>query len=249
MLRFYVVIVLSIFDIAYYVPKMAYYARKKSKKSRKEKYQLIQRVINKMSKTARVSTECIGKENLPSEGGYIMYANHQGKYDGLAIMREHEGFCSALMDSKRSKMPIAKQFMDLSEGERIERQRPRQQITVLTNIARRVRENGDVFLMFPEGGYGKKTDNSTEKFNYGCFVSAYRSQCPVVPVVLLDSYRAFGKGQNSLRHVTVKVIFLEPILYEDYKDLKAPELCALVQKRIDDEISKHCPEIKTKKAG
>lgn len=247
MLRFYVVIILSIFDIAYYVPKMAYYAKKKNGKSRKEKYKLVQKVINKMSRTARISTECTGIENLPTEGGYIMYANHQGKYDGLAIMREHEGFCSALMDSKRSMMPIAKQFMDLSEGERIERKRPRQQIKVLTNIARRVREDGDVFLMFPEGGYGKKTDNSTEKFNYGCFVSAYRSQCPVVPVVLLDSYRAFG--QNSLKPVKVKVIFLEPILYDDYKDLKAPELCALVQKRIDDEIARRCPDIKTQKVG
>ncbi len=251
MLRFYVVIILSVFDIAYYVPKMAFYARSKSGKNREEKYGLIQTVINKMSRTARIDTEVYGEENLPIDGGYIMYANHQGKYDGLAIMREHKRFCSALMDSKRSMMPIAKQFMDLSEGERIERQRPRQQIGVLTNIAKRVRE-GDVFLMFPEGGYGKKVDNTTEKFNYGCFISAYRSQCPVVPVVILDSFRAFG--QNSLRRVTVKVIYLEPILYEDYKDLKAPELCALVQKKIDEEIAKHencseCGESVLKNAG
>ncbi|MBE6548536.1 MAG: 1-acyl-sn-glycerol-3-phosphate acyltransferase [Ruminococcaceae bacterium] len=236
MLRFYVVIILSAFDIAYFVPKMASYAKKKKNKSREEKYALAQQVIRKMSRTAKIDTEAVGVENLPCEGGYIMYANHQGKYDALAVMREHKRFCSALMDSERAKMFIAKQFMDLTEGVRIEKGHPRQQIRALTEIADRVRDGGDVFLIFPEGGYGKKVDNTTEKFNYGCFISAYKAKCPVVPTVIIDSYKAFGV--NSLKRTTVKVKYLPPIMYDEYKDMKTPELCAEVQRRIDAEIAK-----------
>ena len=234
MLRFIYVIVFSFFNIVYYMPKMAAYARKN--KSHEEKYALSQTVIRKMSKTARIETEFYGQENIPESGGYIMFANHQGKYDALAVMRGHGKFCSALMDSERAKLPSAKQYLDMVEGERIEKGRPRQQIQVLNNIARRVSEEGTPFLIFPEGGYGKKVDNSTEKFNYGCFISAYKSQCPVVPVVIIDSYKAFG--QNSLKRTTVKVIYLEPIYYEQYRDLKAPEFCVAVQKKIDEEIAK-----------
>ncbi len=234
MLRFIYVIVFSFFNIVYYVPKMASYARRG--KSQEEKYELAQTVIRKMSKTARIETEFYGQENIPASGGYIMFANHQGKYDALAVMRGHGKFCSALMDHERAKLPIAKQYLAMVEGERIQKGRPRQQIQVLNNIARRIREEDTPFLIFPEGGYGKKVDNSTEKFNYGCFISAYKAECPIVPVVIIDSWRAFGV--NSLKKVTVKVIYLEPIPYEDYKDYKAPEFCAIVQAKIDAEIEK-----------
>ena len=35
-----------------------------------------------------------GMENLPKEGGYVMFPNHQGKYDALGIVYTHKKPCT-----------------------------------------------------------------------------------------------------------------------------------------------------------
>ncbi len=237
MLRFYYVIAMRIFSIMYFVPKMAYYARHPEKYSEQKCYELAQNVVGKVVKTSRVKTEYIGVENLPEESGYMMVANHQGKYDALGIIAGHDKPCTVLMDKERSEMFIAKQFVDLLKGQRIEKGNPRQQIRTLHNIAREVDE-GRNYLIFPEGGYeDKKRDNSLEEFRYGCFMSAVKSKCPIVPVALVDSYKPFGL--NSLRKVHTKVIYLPPITYEEYSHLKMSEICELVKQKIQEEIDRH----------
>ena len=236
MLRFYLVIILSIGAIIYFVPKMAYYAKHTEKYSEKECYALAQEVVRRVKKTGKITTEFYGQENLPkSKDGYIMIANHQGKNDILAVVSGHERPCSVLMDKKRSYMPIAKQFVDLLKGQRIDRNSARQQIAVLDNISKEVSE-GRVYLLFPEGGYRKNQDNKTNEFKNGCFLCAIKAKCPIVPVVLVDSYKPFGG--KGFKPVTTKTVFLPPIPYEEYKDMKAADLAAMVKGIIDAEIEK-----------
>ena len=235
MLRVIYVIILRIFSNMYFVPKMAYYARHPEKYSEEDCYRLALDVIDRVRRTARVTTEYEGQENLPRESGYMMFANHQGKYDALGILSGHAKPCSVLMDKKRSNMFIAKQFVDMLGGQRIEKNSPRQQIRVLNAMAQEVRE-GRNYLIFPEGGYGKKVDNSLEEFKYGCFIAAIKAQCPIVPVVLIDSWKPFG--QNSLGKVRTKVIYLPPISYEAYAGRKPKEICAMVKERIQEELDR-----------
>lgn len=236
MLRFYLVIILSIGAIIYFVPKMAYYARHPEKYTEEDCYALAQEVMRRVKKTGKINTEFYGVENLPdTKEGYILVANHQGKSDTMAILSGHKRPCSVLMDKKRSYMPIAKQFVDLLKGQRIDRRSSRQQITVLNNIAKEVGE-GRVYLVFPEGGYRKNQDNRTNEFKNGCFLCALNAKCPIVPVVLIDSYKPFG--EKGFKPVTTKTIFLPPIPYEDFKDMKAPEVSKMVKGIIDAEIEK-----------
>ncbi len=234
MARFYYVIFFSIGAIVYFVPKMAYYARHSEKYSEEQCYALAKRVVKRVKMTARVDTEYYGTENLPKQGGYIMFSNHQGKYDALGIINGHERPLSVLMDSKRSKMFIAKQFVDLLHGQRIPSDSARGQISALSAIAKEVRE-GRVYLVFPEGGYRKDQGNSMSDFKCGCFLTAMNAKCPIVPVALIDSYKPFGI--NSLRRVVTKVVYLPPIEYGDYCNMKAKELSAFVRALIENEIS------------
>ena len=235
MIRFIYVIVMRTFSIMYFVPKMAHYAKNPAKYTELDKYLLAQDIMDRVRRTARVTTVYYGQENIPEENGYIMYSNHQGKYDALGILLGHEKTCSVLMDKKRSNVFIAKQFVDMLGGQRIERNSPKQQVRVLNNIAKEVSE-GRNYLIFPEGGYSKKRDNRVEKFKYGCFTSAIKAKCPVVPVAILDSYKPFG--MNSLRKITTTVVFLPPIPYEQYEGMKAVELSAEVRQRIVEEIDR-----------
>lgn len=223
---------------------MAHYASHPAKYSELDRYLLAQDVIRRVQKTARITTTYEGLDKLPKESGYMLFSNHQGRYDALGILIAHKKPCSVLMDKKRSQMLIAKQFVDLLGGQRIDKNSPRQQIRVINNMAQEIRQ-GRNYLVFPEGGYPKnKRDNSLGEFKYGCFVSAVKAQCPLVPVVLIDSFKPFGI--NSLKKVQTKVIFLDPIPYEEYEGMKPKEACAYVKAKIAAEIERQ--EAKKKSA-
>ena len=66
---------------------------------------------------------------------------------------------------------------------------------------------------------------------------ATKTKCPIVPVALIDSFKAFDTG--SIDKLVVQVHFLEPMLYEEYKDMKTTEIAAEVKRRIEATIQKN----------
>lgn len=228
MLRFYFVIVTCTFLILYYVPKMVIWSNNISAHPEEERYAVTQNMINHIKRHGRIRTYAYGTENLPEEGGYIMYSNHQGKYDALGIMHSHKNPCSVLMEEKRSRMPIANQFITFIGAKRLDKTDLRRQITVYNEISEEVKE-GRRFIIFPEGKYDDNRNNLQE-FYSGCFHCAIKSERPVVPVMIYDSYKPFSI--NSLRRVTTEVHFLEAIPYEEFKDMRSSELCDLVKDKI-----------------
>lgn len=236
MLRFIYVIVVNIFRIFYYAPKMAYCARHPEKYSDEYKYALALKLINTVQRTGRITTECEGRENLPKEGGYLLFSNHQGRYDALGILSVHERPCSFLLKSNRANQFLAKQFFEMMDGVSIDQNSIKDQMKALRELAVKVKE-GKPFLVFPEGVYKKGQGNSLLEFKRGCFLCATKAKCPIVPVTIVDSYKVFG--ENSLKPIRSKVIFHEPIYYEQYAGMKAEEISDMVKGIIDAELSKY----------
>jgi 1-acyl-sn-glycerol-3-phosphate acyltransferase len=71
-------------------------------------------------------------------------------------------------------------------------------------------------------------------FHAGSFRCALKSKCPVIPIAFIDCFKVLDqKGSHPLQ---VQIHYLEPIFYEEYKDLSTTQLAALVQERIADKI-------------
>ena len=162
MIRFYYVIIASFFLILYYVPKMAYYAKHPEKYSETQCYRLAQTVMRHVKRKGRITTKSFGTETLPEEGGYIMYSNHQGRYDALGIISVHEKPCSVVMDAERSQIVLAKQFVDLLEGVRMSKTDIKQQVRASMDVRRGV-EQGKRYIYFPEGKY-EDNKNTLQEF-------------------------------------------------------------------------------------
>lgn len=189
-----------------------------------------------MQHTGKISTEVYGEENLPKKGGYVMYSNHQGKYDALAIVDMHKKPLSLVMDEARSHMMLVAQFLDLLESKRLVLDDVRQGMKIMKEIAREVREDGKAFLIFPEGGY---TDNHNMvcQFKGGSFKSAMKAKAPIVPVAIIDTYKVYG--MPGLAPVKTQVHFLPPLNYDDYKDMSSQDIATEVQHRIQETILKN----------
>lgn len=198
------------------------------------RYQVAQRYIRIMMRIGRIRTEYTGQEQLPREGGYVMYSNHQGKFDSLGIMYAHPKPCTLVMDYERSHLPIVDPFIDLVQGKRLDKRDMRGQLKIIMQIAEEVKA-GRKYIVFPEGGYDHNK-NDVQDFMSGAFKCATKAEAPIVPVALVDSYKPFGL--NSIKRVKTQVHFLKPIPYEEYKGMTTPQIAELVKDRIGDEINK-----------
>jgi len=228
MLRFLMAIILNLKRGPKIVSDMRKMFKHKDKYPEKVRYAYAIKFIKYLMHSARISTDVYGTENLPEEGGYVMYPNHQGKYDALGIMYAHKNPCTFVMDKAKSYGFLVRELVDLLGAKRLALDDVRQNIKIMDQITKELGE-GKRFILFSEGGYDRN-GNIVQRFKPGSFKCAMRAKTPIIPVTLIDSYIAF----NSLKPgpVTTKVIFGKPIFYDTYKDMKTPEVADLVRSTI-----------------
>lgn len=233
MLRFYYVIFISLPLIIYYILMSIHYYRHEERYNEYQCYRLAQSLVKKLKRRARIKTIAYGTQHLPEDGGYIMYSNHQGRYDALGIISVHEKPCSVIMDADRSKVILTNQFMDLLRGIRLERHNYKQQVQASQMITEGARK-GKKYIYFPEGKYDHN-GNNLQEFRPGSFKCAKNARCPIVPVAIYDSHIPFDF--NSLRKITTQVYFLEPIAFEEYASKTTREISMMVKERIEEAMN------------
>lgn len=192
------------------------------------RYTFLMKMITRINKAGRVTIDYSGQELLPKDNGYIMFPNHQGLFDVLAIIEAHERPFAVVVKKEASNLILLKQVVKLVKGQVIDRDDVRQAMQVIKNMTNEVKE-GRNYLIFAEGTRSKK-GNELLEFKGGSFKSAMNAQCPIVPVALIDSFKPFD--ENKIQKVTVKVQFLEPIYYEEYVGMKSTQIAVMVSDRI-----------------
>jgi 1-acyl-sn-glycerol-3-phosphate acyltransferase len=236
MLRLVFVCTVSLPIIAYYLWRAAYIERHDEKYSEDDRYKIARKMVRIMKRIGFIHTDVYGIENLPDDGGYVMYANHQGKYDSLGIISAHENPCTVVIDEKRSHLFLTDQFVTLLKGSRLDKTNMKNQMQTILNVISEVK-TGRRYIIFPEGGYYHNR-NDVHEFLPGAFKCSIKSKSPIIPVALIDSYKPFEL--NTIKPVTTQVHFLEPLYYEDYKELNSIQIAEIVRKRIMDTIAKAC---------
>lgn len=231
MLKLFYVIFMNLHRAPYMIPRMRAEADHPQRYTEEQRYSLVQHAIYLMNKTGKINTVETGAENLPKQGGYMMYPNHQGKYDVLGIMYTHKSPCSFVMDKRKSHTILVREFCDLVQAKRLEKDNPRQGITIINQVAKEVAA-GKKYILFPEGGYRFNNKNKVCDFKAGSFKIALKSHAPIVPIALIDSYKVFNSFH--IGPITTYVHYLKPICYEEYKGMKTQEIADLVKIRIEE---------------
>ena len=196
------------------------------------RYAFLHKIVPAVIRRGRITIHVTGLENLPQESGYIMFPNHQGLFDALAFIQTHERPLVTVMKKEVKNTFLLKQVITLLQAEVIDREDIRQSMQVIMNMTRRVK-TGENFLIFAEGTRSRQ-GNTLLEFKGGSFKSAMNAKCPVVPVALIDSYKAFDTG--SINKLTVQIHYLKPLYYDDYKGMKSTELAEKVAGLIEEKI-------------
>lgn len=213
------------------IPKMGHKARS-GRYTEEKRYAYARLTVDRMKKSGHITTIGYGTENLPKEGGYVMFPNHQGKYDALGIIATHEKPCSVVIDDAKSHVILTRQFVDMLHGKRMIKDDLKQSVRIISEVAEEVAA-GRRYIIFPEGEYFRN-HNEVREFKPGCFKSAMKAKAPIVPVVLIDSYKVFEVW--SLKPVRTQVHYLPAIPYEEYKGMSTVEVSDMVHERISRHI-------------
>ena len=193
-----------------------------------ERYALLKKIDHRANTGGNITVQSYGVENIPDENGFIFYPNHQGLYDVLAILDACPIPFSVVAKKEVGNVPFLKQVFACMKAYMMDREDIRQSMQVILNVTKEVK-NGRNYLIFAEGTRSKN-GNHPQEFKGGSFKAATKARCPIVPVALIDTYKAFDTG--SVKSLTVQVHFLEPMYYDEYKDMKTPEIAKMVRERI-----------------
>lgn len=200
-----------------------------------EAYATIKKVTKAANKAGRVTIESHGLENIPKENGFMFFPNHQGLFDVLVFLESCPVPFSFVIKKEASNIILLKQVIAALKSISIDREDIKQSMQVILQVSEEVKK-GRNFLIFAEGTRSKM-GNRLLPFKGGTFKSAVKAKCPIVPCALIDSYKPFD--EKSIAPVTVKLIYLEPIHYEEYAPMKTTEIAEMVKGRIEEAIAEY----------
>ncbi len=212
--------------------KLCRYANHTEKYPELEKWRHIQFILNRAIIGGNVKLTVTGLENIPEENGFMLYANHQGMFDVLAIAATCDNPMGAVLKKELYNVPLLHQIALCTNSFAMDREDVRQSLTVIQNVTEEVKK-GRNYLIFPEGTRSKQ-GNTMLEFHGGSFRCATKSKCPIVPIALIDSFKVLD--QKGSKPVSMQLHYLKPIPYEEYGGLKPAEVAALVKARIQVKI-------------
>ncbi len=215
--------------------KLCHYAKHTDKYPEEEKYRHIQYILKTAVKTGNIELKVYGKENIPKENGFLMYANHQGLFDIMAIAASCDNPLAAVLKKELAEIPFLKQVKECTHSFAMDREDIKQSMEVILNVIKEVKK-GRNYLIFPEGTRSKKGNQMLE-FHGGSFKCATKSKCPIVPIALIDSFKVLD--QKGCKPVALQIHYLKPIAYEEYQDMNTVELAAMVRSRIESVMKEH----------
>ena len=218
----------NLYMVPYGWVRLCYRAAHVDKYSEEDMYAFLRWIDLHANRGGRVHIDAHGRENIPDKDGFMFFPNHQGLYDVLAIIEASPRPFSVVAKKEIAKIPFLKQIFACMKAFMLDREDVRQAMQVIINVTKEV-QKGRNYLIFAEGTRSKK-GNHVGSFKGGSFKAATKARCPIVPVVLIDSFKPFDT--NTIKPVTVQVHFLKPLTYEEYKDMKTTEIAALVEERI-----------------
>ena len=212
---------------------MCSHARNVDKYTDEEHNALLKDIVKHANKGGRVTIDAHGVENIPKKNGFVLFPNHQGMYDVLTIIDACPNPVSVVAKKEVAQVQGLKQVFTCMKAQFIERDDLRQSMKVIQQVTAEVKQ-GRNYVIFAEGTRSRN-QNQLLDFKGGSFKSAVKARCPIIPIALIDAYKAFDT--NSIKPITVQIHFLQPLLYEEYKDLKTTEIAEIVKKRIQTTIS------------
>ncbi len=217
-----------------------FFVKGAKKRSGEEKEAYIRFHVGRWGKRAFSLTKCkvkvIGAQNIPLNGAYIIVANHQSMLDIPLIqgyVNPHAGF---IAKKELSNFFTIGSFIKVLGGELIDRTNPRNAALAIENIIKKVKNEGQVIALFPEGT--RSTDGNVHDFKVGAVKLITKAGMPVLPIAISGTEKSMPKGSVYIKKSYISLSIMPVIDPKDFKNLNAKELSEMLREKISSELLK-----------
>lgn len=235
-MRIGLMVFLNLFAIPVYLIKIKWLSRHRTKE---ETFAYIKKIVIRVNKNGRVKIEPHGIGNIPKEDGFVLFPNHQGLYDVLVFLETCPKAFSFVAKHEVKDVPLLKTVIKALDSLTMDRSDLRQSMRVIQQMSKRVADKEN-FLIFAEGTRSRM-GNKMLPMKAGSFKCAVKAKAPIVPCALIDSFVPFD--EKSIRKITVKVFYLKPMYYDEYKDMTTVQIAEEVGKRIQEVLDEKANNI------
>ena len=151
--------------------------------------------------------EVTGLENLPTEGSFLIAANHASFLDPPLIGSQVQRQIAYFARKTLWKPGVAAWWLDTVGTIPVDRDGG-QDVSAIKRVLRALKEDKGLIL-FPEGT--RSPDGSLQAPKAGVGLICCRAQVPVVPVRIFGSFEAYGKVRGLRLGTPVSIVFGRPV--------------------------------------
>ena len=94
------------------------------------------------------------------------------------------------------------------------------------------------WVLFPEGTRTTDSEFKMGEFKAGSFKAPMTAKVDIYPVAMWGSFRVLPVNEKGRKRYPIQISILDPITYEDYKDMSTADLAKLVQSKVQEELDK-----------
>ncbi len=177
-----------------------------------------------------------GLENKPQKGPYIIVANHRSMLDITLIqgyVNAHAGF---IAKKELGKFFTVGQFLKILGGELIDRENPRDAVVAIDNMIRKMKEEGQVIVIFPEGT--RSTDGQVHEFKIGSMKIVTKAKVPILPIAISGTEKSMPKGSVYIKKTDIYLSIMPVVTPETFDKWDSKMLSEFLRNMLIGELKK-----------
>lgn len=167
-----------------------------------------------------------GRDKIKADRTYILISNHQSMLDILVLYRLFKRF-KWVSKAELFKIPIIGWNMSLNRYISVDRGTKSGHMRMMRKCEENLKQ-GNSIMIFPEGT--RSRDGNIHTFKEGAFLLAKSCKVDIVPIILKGTFAAFpDHGLIFRQHSTIQIEVLDPIPFENFKDMEVKMLAKHAQ--------------------
>lgn len=218
--------------MAFYLPAVWLTALQSKKESFETRFHILKHWAKLVIKKSGIKLTVEGVEKIPTEETLYYVSNHQGSLDPFIIVATVPTPTTAVSKIENIKIPFLSAWFKNIEVILLDRTNMRSALQMVKDTAATL-SGGRNVVIFPEGTRSKSMTMGEMK--PGSFKPAFMSKATIIPCALIHTFVIDVKGKQDMR---AKVVYMDPIRYDAYKDMNTTELSEKVKGLIQECLDK-----------
>ena len=163
------------------------------RESREIIYKHMQELARKLVRSAEIELDVRGRENLPEKGPALYIATHKSVFDIVILLAVLDDPVIFIGKKEVQNMPFVSKWFDALGCIYVDREDMRKALQSILEGINEIK-NGQSIVLFPEGT--RNMSNAILPFKEGGFKLATKTNVPIVPIAMSNTYKIFEEKKR-----------------------------------------------------